>query len=124
MSEYKVVWVVDIDAGSPKEAAQQALDIQLDNEQATFFELHQDGVKIAEVDLFEDTVKLFDDPRTEQQRAYLKSDGMNCPHCGKSGSECIDSGSNFTNITEDYKCVHCHKTWTDVYTLSGVEVHD
>lgn len=59
MTEYKVVWTIDVEANSPQEAAQEALDIQLDNEQASFFEVEQDGIIVAEVDLFEGTVKLF-----------------------------------------------------------------
>jgi hypothetical protein len=39
---YIVTWQIDIEAGSPRQAAQQALDIQRDSEStATYFEVRK-----------------------------------------------------------------------------------
>lgn len=41
MKEYKVVWTIDIDADSPREAAEQALVVQRGpGNEATFFEVY------------------------------------------------------------------------------------
>lgn len=52
--KYLVTWEIDIDADSPKEAAEKARHIQLDPESmATVFEVFADGTRVR-VDLLED----------------------------------------------------------------------
>lgn len=53
--EYLVTWKIDIDADSPKEAAQKALMIQRDNEsEATYFEIKDKKTKkVTKIDLEE-----------------------------------------------------------------------
>jgi hypothetical protein len=61
MKEYRVTWEIDIDADSPEEAAQKALDIQRNPESmATVFDVFEpdeeanDNAKHFRVDLMED----------------------------------------------------------------------
>lgn len=56
MSEYRVTWVIDIDAESPLEAAQHALEIQRNPEStAQVFQVHNN-----DPDSDEDTIDLLD----------------------------------------------------------------
>ena len=44
MASFQVVWIIDIEADSAKEAAQRALEIQRDPEStATFFSVYRPG---------------------------------------------------------------------------------
>jgi hypothetical protein len=57
MTEYRVVWLIDIDADSPREAAQEALAIQRNPESiATCFVVIEDGGPSQMVDLDEEQV--------------------------------------------------------------------
>jgi hypothetical protein len=50
--EYKVSWTIDLDAGSPEEAARQALEIHRDPESwATHFEVRDGTGQVCDVDL-------------------------------------------------------------------------
>ena len=53
--EYKVFWEIDVEADSPKEAAQKALEIQRDPEsQALVFNVNNDSGKVGEIDLLKE----------------------------------------------------------------------
>ena len=53
-----------------------------------------------------------------QASKYLASGGDHCPYCGSEG--CRERwNTNFT--VADNKCLNCSKTWTDHYTLTGVD---
>lgn len=119
MSEYKVVWTIDVEADSPKQAAEEALQIMLDNEQATFFEIEEEGVKVAEVDLYEETLKIMDKQVTD----YLKAGGMGCPHCKHEETTCLGGSIEADETYETYVCDKCKKTWTDVSKLVSVDLH-
>lgn len=54
---YHVKWEIDVEASSPKEAAEQALSIQNDNSGATVFEIYKQKEHIATVDLYANTTK-------------------------------------------------------------------
>lgn len=119
MPEYTVVWKIDIEAGSPLRAAEEALQIMLDNEQATFFEILEGKVKIAEVDLYAETLKVMDKRQTD----YLKADGFGCPHCGHENTTYAGSDGSGHDMVETYECDKCKKTWTDIYDLVKVDIH-
>jgi len=52
---YRVTWKIDIYAGSPKEAAQEARNIQLNEEStATVFNVVDDDGEKTEIDLWDD----------------------------------------------------------------------
>ena len=108
MPEYTISWTMELDALTLMESAKKALEIMQDPDSiATCFQVMEKGVKIADVDLLEGLVTLQD----QQEVSYLKKGGMGCPHCGN-------------DMAEDYKCDLCEKTWTDIYTLTGVDIHD
>ena len=57
----------------------------------------------------------------EQKQLYLDSGGVKCPYCD---SEDISAGgvnSEEGIATQSVECFSCWKTWTDIYTLTGVE---
>jgi transposase-like protein len=56
---------------------------------------------------------------------YLDSKGVRCPFCKSDQIE----GSGSISIedyqaVQDVSCLKCKRTWTDVYTLSGVYVEE
>ena len=54
MNSYRVSWEIDIDADTPREAAQKALDIQRDKESiATVFDVTGESGSQSRVDLLE-----------------------------------------------------------------------
>lgn len=59
MTEYRVTWTIDIEAGSPIEAADKALDVQRDRMSiATVFEVKDEYGTTTEVDLLHNTARV------------------------------------------------------------------
>ncbi len=57
MAEYKVTWVIDLDADDPWQAAERALEIHRNPASiATVFTCQTDGLEPVEIDLTEGTV--------------------------------------------------------------------
>jgi phage I-like protein len=70
MTEYNVVWRIDIETGTPEQAAKLARDIQLDPEStATNFQIRRPGVSwLAEIDVAENKPVHF--TNTAEQETY------------------------------------------------------
>jgi C4-type Zn-finger protein len=59
-----------------------------------------------------------------QIKKYL-DDPIKCPLCGSSEIEAMgQSRKTAAIITDDIQCYDCGYLWTDVYTLTGIEVED
>jgi hypothetical protein len=57
MKTYRVVWEIDIDADTPREAAKKALAIQRDfGSDATYFDVKDGDGTVTEVDLEDEEV--------------------------------------------------------------------
>lgn len=71
MSDYRVIWKIDIEAKNPTEAAKKALEIMLDPTSiATFFDVVDSrAIKSFEVDLLKGTEKEVYDPRNERRES-------------------------------------------------------
>lgn len=63
MAEFRVRWVIDLEAENPKEAALEARRLQLkhDAQVGHFVVVHRDDQEVTVVDLDEDTVITSDD---------------------------------------------------------------
>ena len=59
------------------------------------------------------------------KQAYIKSGGVKCPFCGEAG---IAGGAYDTGdagvVTQEVCCDICERTWTDIFTLTGVVLND
>lgn len=59
---------------------------------------------------------------TMTKEAYIKSGYTKCPKCK---SENIEGGSveiDCNGASQDVTCLDCNAEWTDIYTLTDVEI--
>ncbi len=56
-----------------------------------------------------------------QQREYLESRGLRCPHCGGKNLESYSPPETPSDMTIEQTtvCLDCLMDWTDIYTLTG-----
>lgn len=52
---------------------------------------------------------------------YIATDGKYCPYCESEDTHFMDEEHYIAEIRHEILCKSCHKTWFDVYTLSGLE---
>jgi len=55
------------------------------------------------------------------ENEYMKSGGSHCPYCKSTslegqGSPQIDGAE----VTQEIECLNCHKSWHDLYSLTGI----
>jgi len=65
---------------------------------------------------------------TQEQivKAYLQSSGVFCPFCGSYRIEVYDTYTTSDEgiACEKVRCYDCERSWTDNYTLTGVDLED
>ena len=56
MAQYRILWEIDVEADSPREAAQEARNIQLDptSEAVVYTVYHEATEEVYDIDLLED----------------------------------------------------------------------
>lgn len=73
-------------------------------------------------DKYDGTTKMVSNE--DRETAYVKNKGMKCPFCGKSSIEGssieIDGGIAW----QDVYCTDCEAEWTDLYTLTGIQIRN
>lgn len=58
---------------------------------------------------------------TEQQKKeYIANDGTKCPYCGSIHIQCEGHDIDGPTALFYTTCTDCGKTWTDIYTLTGI----
>jgi hypothetical protein len=67
-------------------------------------------------------VQVADRLTVAQKNKYLRGDGMFCPFCGSDNTEAQEIDVDFLDLGSgnDVRCVACHETWQDWYTLTHV----
>ena len=68
-------------------------------------------------------MKLTEDRENQLRGKYVARNGVICPFCN---SDDLDPCGKYItnvegNITQLVECLGCGKTWTDVYSLTGME---
>ncbi|WP_419833709.1 hypothetical protein [Endozoicomonas atrinae] len=60
----------------------------------------------------------------QQKKQYIQGGGVSCPYCGDGNLESLMGDYNESGVYYHVTCEGCHKKWTEVYTLTDVEVDD
>jgi hypothetical protein len=58
------------------------------------------------------------------QKEYIENSGGFCPFCYSGNLEADSIQADGKDAWCDVTCKDCHKTWRDVYTLTGFEVDE
>ena len=59
----------------------------------------------------------------EQKKKYLETGGIKCPFCGSAKFDGLEDFWTLEGVLFKWKteCRECKATWTEVYTLTGIE---
>jgi transposase-like protein len=60
----------------------------------------------------------------EQIDEYIEKGGLACPYCDSINIETVNLDHGVSLIEETDECQVCGRTWTDLYTLTGLKETD
>jgi len=55
---------------------------------------------------------------------YIKRGATRCLYCGSENINGEHFESDYGSAWQDVKCLDCDKEWTDLYTLTGVDLQE
>jgi len=55
----------------------------------------------------------------QQKQEYIKTGGVRCPYCGSRHID-VEGPEMSEKVYQECRC-RCGKSWTDLYTLTGIE---
>ncbi len=118
---YSVIWKIDIDAKSPKKAAQECYEMLHNGTDATCFEVTDKEGQTVLVDLETgETTVIVESTERDPFADYIKGGGVVCPFCGDGDLEGGFIETDQGRATQEIKCNTCGKAWIDEYKLAGV----